>query len=157
MIERGKTYQGGCLCGRVRYEIRGPSLFEQQCCCRDCQKATATGHTTIVGLHCSQLTIRGELTTYTNAGESGGEVTRHFCPVCAGRIYTSGTLPGEVWMVQAGSLDDPNVVEPQAVIYTKQAVKWDRFDPALPQYGDYAPFSDETLSAMKRLRTAPLV
>lgn len=150
MIERGRTYTGGCLCGRVRYQIEGPSLFEQQCCCRDCQKATATGHTTIVGVHSSQLEVQGDLATYTNAGESGGEVTRHFCGVCGGRIYTSGTFPGEVRMVQAGSLDDPNVVEPQAVIYTKQAVSWDHFDPKVPRFEDYAPPSEAMIAAMTR-------
>jgi hypothetical protein len=37
-------------------------------------------------------------------------------------------------MVQAGSLDDPGAVSPESVIYMKDAVAWDRFDPELPQY-----------------------
>ena len=28
---------GGCLCGDIRYELKGPALFVGQCCCRDCQ------------------------------------------------------------------------------------------------------------------------
>jgi hypothetical protein len=92
--------------------------------------------------------MEGTPATYTNSGESGGTVTRHFCGTCGGRIFTSGSLPGEMIMVQAGSLDDPGSVTPQAVIYTKQAVPWDHFDPALPRYGDYAPLSDATLAAM---------
>lgn len=149
MIEKGKTYSGGCLCGAVRYELEGPSLFEQQCCCRDCQKATGTGHTTIIGLHKKQLKLEGEIATYTSSGESGGEVTRHFCGNCGGRLYTTGTLPGDLWMVQAGSLDEPSAVEPQAVIYTKQAVEWDFFDPGLPKFEDYAPFSDDAVAVMQ--------
>ena len=150
MIENNKLYVGGCLCGELRYELKGPSLFEAQCCCKDCQKATGTGHTTIIGIHNSQLTIHGSPSEYTNTGESGGTVTRHFCGKCAGRIFTSGSLPGEMIMVQAGSLDDPNVVEPQEVIYHKDAVAWDHFDPALPVYEVYAPFSDETTEAMNK-------
>jgi hypothetical protein len=148
VIEAQTIYHGGCLCGAVRYRIDGPSLFETQCCCRDCQKATGSGHTTIIGLHRSQLSIAGPVATYTNAGESGGSVTRHFCGTCAGRIYTSGSLPGEMIMVQAGSLDTPDAVEPQSVIYRKQAVAWDHFDPAIPRFDDYEPFSDETKAAM---------
>jgi hypothetical protein len=129
MIEKNKSYVGGCLCGAIRYALRGPSLFEKQCCCRDCQKATGTGHTTIIGIHRSQLSLQGSPTVYTNRGETGGAVSRHFCGACGGRLYTSGDLPGEIIMVQAGSLDDPNVVEPQSVIYMKQAVRWDHFDP----------------------------
>lgn len=148
MIEKSRHYEGGCLCGAIRYRLSGPSLFESQCCCRDCQKATGTGHTTIVGVHQSQLAVTGTLATYTNSGESGHSVTRHFCGQCGGRIFTSGSLPGEMIMIQAGSLDDPDAVEPQNVIYLKQAVRWDHFDPAIPRFEDYAPFSDETRAAM---------
>lgn len=128
------TMEGGCLCAAVRYTIEGAPLFVSQCCCKDCQKATGTGHTTIIGIHKSQLTIGGPVKTYTNTGDTGGSVTRHFCEVCGGRIYTSGTLPGEHIMVQAGSLDDPNQVSPANVIYMKDAVRWDFFDPALPKF-----------------------
>ena len=130
-----KLLEGGCLCGRIRYTLLGPALFVSQCCCRDCQKATGTGHTTIVGVHRSQLQFeQGTPKTYTSKGASGGDVVRHFCGDCGGRLYTSGTLPGEVVMVQAGSLDDPNRISPQSVIYVKDALSWDRFDDALPRF-----------------------
>lgn len=125
---------GGCLCGAIRYRLSGPILFVSQCCCKDCQKATGTGHTTILGIDRSHLDLDGEPASYTNSGDTGGEVTRHFCGICAGRLFTSGSLPGSVVMVQAGSLDDPSAVTPQSVIYHKDAVAWDRFDPALPKF-----------------------
>ena len=126
---------GGCLCGAVRYALRGPALFVSQCCCKDCQKATGTGHTTIIGVPRTQLQIRsGAPKAYLSKGDSGGDVIRHFCENCGGRLYTSGTLPGEVVMVQAGSLDDPNRITPESVIYVKDALAWDRFDPTLPRF-----------------------
>jgi hypothetical protein len=133
-IGEGVCLEGGCLCGAIRYRLSGPTLFVSQCACRDCQKATGTGHTTIVGVHRSQLELTGAPATYANTGDTGGSVTRHFCGTCAGRLYTSGDLPGEFIMVQAGSLDDPGAVSPESVIYMKDAVPWDRFDPNLPQY-----------------------
>lgn len=148
MLLADETYTGGCLCGAVRYTLRGPSLFECQCCCKDCQKATGTGHTTIVGVLRSQLEVEGEPAVFTNSGESGGTVSRHFCGTCGGRLYTSGSLPGEVVMIQAGSLDLPNAVTPQNVIYSKDRVAWDHFDPALPVFAHYAPFNSTTLAAM---------
>ena len=134
MAKQGEVLEGGCLCGAIRYTLTGPSLWVSQCCCKDCQKATGTGHTTIIAVHRDQLTLEGTPQTYTSAGDTGGTVTRHFCGVCAGRLFTSGDYPGEVILVQSGSLDDPNVVSPQAVIYAKDAVKWDHFDPALPRF-----------------------
>jgi len=139
MIGEGETVQGGCLCGAIRYELSGPILFCSQCACKDCQKATGTGHTTIVGIHRDQLALSGTPKTYTNAGDTGGKVTRHFCGECGGRLYTSGDLPGPIIMIQAGSLDDPSVVSPQSVIYTKDATAWDRFDPDLPSYPAIGP------------------
>ncbi len=127
--------QGGCLCGAIRYRLRGEAIRVSQCCCRDCQKATGTGHTTIIGIHKSQLTITaGDPKTYTNHGSSGGAVTRHFCGNCGGRLYTSGDLPGEIIMIQAGSLDDPSGISPQSVIYYKNANPWDKLDPILPKF-----------------------
>ncbi len=144
MVPDGAVLEGGCLCGAIRYRLTGPSLFVSQCCCKDCQKATGTGHTTIVGIHKDQLAIEGTPATYTNAGESGGSVTRHFCGTCAGRLYTSGDLPGDFIMVQAGSLDDPGAIAPQSVIYLKDAVSWDHFDPALPKYETMQPRANHT-------------
>ena len=144
MVDAGTVLDGGCLCGEIRYRLSGPSLFVSQCCCKDCQKATGTGHTTIVGIHKSQLAIEGTPKTYTNSGESGGSVTRHFCGTCGGRIFTSGDMPGEFIMVQAGSLDNPSLVTPESVIYLKDAVAWDHFDPALPKFEIMQPRDNHT-------------
>jgi len=76
----------------------------------------------------------GTPATYTNTGDTGGSVTRHFCGHCAGRLYTSGDTPGDHIMVQAGSLDEPGQVSPQNVIYMKDKVAWDFVDPALPKF-----------------------
>lgn len=148
MLEKNVEYEGGCLCGDIRYRVKGPSLFVTQCCCRDCQLATGTGHTTIVGVLDDRLQISGEPATYTTEGDSGGSVSRHFCGRCGGRLYTSGSLPGKVVMIQVGSLDDPSQVSPQNVCYGKDAVAWDHFDPALTIYDLYAPFDEDTQRAM---------
>jgi hypothetical protein len=158
MLEQGKRYAGGCLCGAVRYEIVGPSLFEAQCCCRDCQKATGTGHTTIIGVHGSQLALGGETPrAFTNTGESGGRVTRHFCANCGGRIYTSGDHPGQLVMVQAGSLDDPNAVTPTEVIYHADAVAWDAFKPGMAIFEKYPPPNPKAMEAAQGRYDGPSV
>jgi hypothetical protein len=76
MSAAGMNLEGGCLCGAIRYSISGKPRFVSQCCCRDCQRARGTGHTTIIGVLRSELSVRGRPATYTSKGESGGEVTR---------------------------------------------------------------------------------
>jgi len=105
-----------------------------QCFCRDCPLATGTGHTTIVVVEAANLQFTGEPKVFTNAGETGGRVNRHFCPVCGSRLFTSGALPGSIRMVQAGTLDDPGSVTPVAAVYLKNRIHWDKVDPGIPSF-----------------------
>ena len=75
----------------------------------------------------------GHPTVYTNEGDTGGKVSRHFCPTCGGRLYTSGDHPGSIVIVQAGSPNDPNAVYPENVIYAGDTPKWDFFDREIPE------------------------
>ena len=156
MVKEGDSVEGGCLCGSIRYTLSGPVLYCTQCCCKDCQKATGTGHTTIVGIHRDQLDVRGTPKIYSTHGDTGGRVSRHFCGDCGGRLYTSGDLPGAIIMVQAGSLDDPNVVTPTTVIYLKDATSWDRFDPDLPSFPAIGKRSPEMQAALDEVKRRPI-
>lgn len=156
MIGPGDSAEGGCLCGKIRYTLTGPILHCAQCCCIDCQKATGTGHTTIIGIHRDQLEVRGSPKIYTSHGDTGGRVSRHFCGECGGRLYTSGDLPGPIILVQAGSLDNPNLVTPTMVIYAKDATKWDRFDPELPTFPMLGKRSPEQQAAVDEAKRRPV-
>jgi hypothetical protein len=39
------AHSGGCLCGKVRYEIDAEPITARACWCRDCQKVGAGGPT----------------------------------------------------------------------------------------------------------------
>ena len=155
-LGEGDRAEGGCLCREIRYVASGPAMFVSQCCCKDCQKATGTGHTTIVGIHRDQLDVRGTPKIYTTHGDTGGRVSRHFCGDCGGRLYTSGDLPGSIIMIQAGSLDDPNVVSPTTVIYLKDATQWDRFDPDLPTFPAIGKRTPEAQAALDEVKRRPV-
>ena len=125
---------GGCLCGAVRYEIEGEPIFAGHCHCRDCQKATGTGHVSVVGLPVSAVKITGDTKAYAVTGDSGMPFTRHFCPSCGSLIYGEPAVMPGVINVTAGTLDDTSLYQPQAVIYTKDRPAWDRIDSGLPEF-----------------------
>jgi len=133
-MSNGKNLLGGCLCGDIRYRIEGAPRFVAQCFCRDCQKATGTGHTTIIGVEAGHFTVTGTPTVFTSIGDTGGRVNRHFCGRCGSRLFTSGDLPGEVRMVQAGTLDLPEKITPTTAIYLKDRIPWDFVDPSLQPF-----------------------
>jgi hypothetical protein len=134
---------GGCLCGGVRYRIAGTPVFVAQCYCRDCQKATGTGHTTVMGVMEAQLSVAGQVAFFANQGSSGSPVRRHFCPICAGRLYTAADSSGPMRLVQVGSLDDPSAVSPTLAIFVKDAPVWDRIDPALTAFAHLPPHAPD--------------
>ena len=125
---------GGCLCGAVRYKVEGAPLMASHCACRHCQKASGAGHTTVLGMNVDQLSFSGEVKTFSVRGDSGGMVTRHFCPTCGSRLFTSAENFSDLRFVQMGTLDDPSAVTPTMAIYRKVAAAWDHIDPSLPTF-----------------------
>jgi len=137
---------GGCLCGAIRYRLAGEPRWIMQCCCRDCQLATGTGHTTILGIHNENVSLEGTPAVFSTIGDTGGGVHRHFCPTCGSRLFTTGDLPGPIWIFQCGTLDDTGSVQPAAVIYIQDRIHWDYLDPSLPAFAQMYPFAAADLS-----------
>ena len=67
---------GGCLCGAVRYEIGADPMFAAHCHCRDCQKATGTGHVSVIGAPKAAFKLTGAVKGYAMTGGSGDQITR---------------------------------------------------------------------------------
>jgi hypothetical protein len=125
---------GGCLCGAVRYEIDGDPVFAGHCHCADCQKATGTGHVSVVALPSGAVRIAGETKAYAVTADSGLPYARNFCPECGSLVFgIADAMPGVV-TITAGTLDDTSLFEPQMVIFTRSRPAWDRIDSGLPEF-----------------------
>ena len=123
---------GGCLCGAVRYEITGTPLFAGNCYCSDCQKFTGGGHLTFIGMPESAVKVTGEQATYTMTGDSGGPITRYFCPACG--THLGAVVAGGIRTILPGTLDDPRAFTPSVNIYTASAQHWDTPSPDIPGF-----------------------
>jgi hypothetical protein len=128
---------GGCLCGKVRYELTGPQLFGGFCYCLDCRKQSGS-HSASMAVPEAALKITGETCEYSTMGDSGNPVTRVFCPTCGSAIISKGARAGVV-MLKAGTLDDPEGFKPMASIYTSRAPSWDPPRPGLPAFPEMPP------------------
>jgi hypothetical protein len=123
--------KGGCLCSTVRYEANGSPLYAGHCHCRDCQRATGTGHLTAVGFNKYDVRIEGELRVYATKGGSGREVRRYFCPTCGSYIFSeSDARPGAVNLA-AGTLDDPGTISPTFSVFDRDRHAWDYMSPEI--------------------------
>lgn len=131
-------FTGGCMCGAVRYECSAEPIIMGNCHCRDCQRATGTAFAAGMLVPSDAVTITGEVKYYDVTGDSGGIVSRGFCPNCGSRLFSKPPIP-KMMGIQAGSLDDPSWFQPSMDFYTASAQPWDYLNPDLSKFAKLPP------------------
>jgi hypothetical protein len=130
--------EGGCLCGAVRYRAEGEPLFAVHCHCRDCQRASGTGHVPVLGMRREQFSYSGNTTSYATPGLKGKAV-RYFCPVCGSLLFGLPESGPHMVSLYVGSLDDPSVFAPRIIVFASQRHEWDRLAATLPEFETLPP------------------
>jgi hypothetical protein len=129
-----KSYNGGCACGAIRYEIPGEPVFTNHCQCRDCQRKSGTGHGSYLTFDGAGVKLTGEPTQWDMVADSGNVKTRGFCPRCGSPVYQRNSGTPQFFTVHAASLDEPSRFQPQVVTYHARALAWDHLDPELKTF-----------------------
>ena len=125
---------GGCLCGAIRYRAEGKPLFAVLCHCRDCQRASGTGHVPVMGVLKSSFAVEGETSSYALRHSNGRTSIRHFCPVCGSLLFGTAEIAPEAVSIYVGTLDDPGVFQPEAVMFRRDRHGWDVTAGALTEF-----------------------
>ena len=126
---------GGCLCGQVRFTIDAEPMGARMCWCRDCQRIASGSATVNVLFPEEAVQYTGEIGLFNMIADSGNAVQRGFCPTCGAQMFSKTQKPkGLPMRVRAGTLDDPELIAPQALIWTCSAPSWAKIDPTLPHY-----------------------
>ena len=130
-----KILSGRCLCGGVCYEYSGSLGPANYCHCQDCRRCTGSAFNIGVRFELAAFRIRsGTPKGFTKRGESGNELTRHFCPECGSPLFTSSPKHPDDVYVKAGTLDDPLAVRPTHQNWVASAVPWSRIDRDLDSF-----------------------
>lgn len=115
---------GSCLCGKVKYEVRGRFESFFLCHCKFCQKDSGSAHSANLFSTTSKLNwLSGEKLVNTFDLPN----TRHvksFCENC-GSALPSIQNEGSLLVVPAGSLDVPVNIRPSAHLFVASKAKWD--------------------------------
>ena len=128
------NYNGGCLCGAVRYECNAEPIFMGNCHCRDCQKASGSAYEAAIGVPAPALKITGNVKYFDSKADSGNMVSRGFCPECGSRLFGKSSGMAQLAIIMAASLDDPKQFQPGMDVYTSSAQPWDHMNPAVPKF-----------------------
>jgi len=126
---------GGCLCGNVRFAYTGALGTAAYCHCSDCRRCTGSAFNVSVAMEIKHFEIiHGSPRGYTKQGDSGNELTRHFCPDCGSPLFTSSPRHPDLVYIKGGALDDSTPVEPAYQSWTRSSVPWARIKAGLPSY-----------------------
>ncbi len=128
------TILGGCLCGRLRYEIAADRpIVARICWCRVCQYLGAGTGTANAMFPKAALTTKGERAVYESLADSGARMFRTFCPNCGTPVFSEAEPRPDFVIVRVGSLDDPEIGKPVGTIWTGSAPSWACIDEVLPR------------------------
>jgi hypothetical protein len=132
-------FSGRCACGAVQFEADTAPGMSLQCHCRDCQRATGSGHASMAIFSRSSFRLQGELKYHTVTTDAGHLARRGFCPQCGSPIVAEPGAAPHMIAVHAASLDEPHSFVPNVVLYTKRAYAWDLTDASLPKFAAMMP------------------
>lgn len=126
-------YNGGCLCGKVRYEISGRIEDIVYCHCSLCRKAQGSAFAANGNIHISHFQfISGEdqLTEY----KASAEHSKFFCQHCGSPIISTHTSQPTNIRVRIGSIESDITEKPVAHIFTASKANWENICGDIPQY-----------------------
>lgn len=131
-------FEGGCLCGAVKFRAAGPSLFVAHCHCRWCRAAHGAAFVTWVGVRDDGFTlVDGD--DALRWFDSSAQSRRGFCGHCGTTmLYLSLLCPGEVHIARA-TIASPVDREPKAHVFVDQAVAWVTLGDDLARYATTDP------------------
>jgi len=127
-------FSGGCACQAVRYEVSAEPMAVMDCHCRDCQRASGGATTTAVVIPKPAFKLtKGTPKKYSAKGDSGQPVHRYFCADCGSPLFSEPEIQ-PIFVVKAGSLDDPSWLKLGGALYTSSAQPWAHIDRSLPAF-----------------------
>lgn len=130
------NYQGGCLCGAVRYTA---SQFEPKmahCHCSMCRKFHGAAFATFGSVKRENFEwVQGEEALAAYTAPNG--TVRRFCKHCGSSLtFAPNQAAVEVVEITLGSLDSSLGCVPDAHIYVHSKADWDLISDDLPQYAE---------------------
>ena len=123
--------EGHCLCGAVRYAVKGEPKWVAHCHCETCRRAVSAAFATYAGYNRENFRITaGTLARYA----SSPGVSRGFCVRCGSPL----TYEGERWAdevhIHVPSLADPASLTPRGHVYVAEQLPWVHLADDLPRH-----------------------
>ena len=125
-----RPYSGGCLCGAVRYEVRGAFGELHACHCGQCRRQS--GHFVVAA-----SVARADFALTESRGlkwyRSSDRARRGFCGECGSALFWEDD-GGEEISLSVGSLDQPTGLALQKHIFVDEKADYYEISDELPKF-----------------------
>ena len=127
---------GGCLCGKIRYQISGPLHDASHCHCSMCRRQHGAVFATYAQFEPGDFrwTAGEELVKDFSPAVGAGWC---FCAECGSTL--GGTEDGKVMSITLGTVDGDPGVRPESHIFVGSKAGWHEIHDDLPQHDEWAP------------------
>ena len=116
-----ETWEGGCLCGAVRYRLGSTPFDCGYCHCRLCQAASGAPVLAFATVPLADFEVSGGKPRRFRSSDFG---ERWFCGDCGTQLCMRGDHQPDTIDVTIGSLDRPERVPPEFHILCRSSVPW---------------------------------
>ncbi len=122
MSDRGEQFEGGCLCGAVRFVASGPPKGVYWCHCQSCRRHSGAPVSVFVNFERAAYRVtKGEISKFES---TPGRTTRGFCAKCGSTLTCeSARLPGETHF-HVGAFDEAERLQPRRHVFQEERLPW---------------------------------
>lgn len=130
--------RGSCLCGEVRYEIRGTLSPVTHCHCSQCRKAHGAAFGSYARVDAADFRwLSGEASVAFF--RSSPDVRRSFCRNCGTRLQFLRDSRPQSFSIAVATLDGDPGTRPMHHIFVGSKAPWFEIAGDLPQYEERPP------------------
>ena len=125
---------GGCLCGRVRFEVTAPPVSAGYCHCTRCQRRTGTAASVSATIEPGSLRLlSGEELLRAYEPEDGS--AKIYCSACGSALWSQHPGDPDMKGVRLGAFDADPGIRPSYRQYVAYAAAWEPIpDDGLPRH-----------------------
>jgi hypothetical protein len=129
-MSESQPFEGGCLCGSVRYRAAAQPLRGVICHCDMCRKHSGAPALAFVHFTTESFTWLQSPSWY----RSSPFAERAFCPSCGSTLGMREEVLTDRVQVCIGSLDEPGRAQIQDHVWTRSRVSWFDTNDHLPRF-----------------------
>lgn len=118
-----ETISGGCLCGKVTFEVLNQFKQFHLCHCTECRKITGSAHASILFTSAKNIKWLSGVENIKQYDSPVYDLSKAFCTEC-GCSVPYVMKDGKVLVVPAGSLNGNPEIAPQDNLFWAERAGW---------------------------------